>query len=176
MLFNSYYSLFFFLAGTLLHFILPFRFRLILLLAASYYFSVCGRFGYLFLIIAQTFVFFAVCGLMLVRPPNPRRRHTMLRVSLGAAFSLRSIIKYYNFLNKSIRALFERHDLSCGMPQSHLLLPVGISLYTLQAVSYITNIYQSTLQPELQLGRGLTPAASLERKGLLCDSRAFIIF
>ena len=152
MLFNSIAYLSFFLVVGLLHFALPHRYRWLLLLAASYAFYMSWNAAYLGLILASTAIDYTV-GRRMAKAPGPRARRGLLLVSLVANLGMLFVFKYWGFFNDSMRALSSAAGVRWELPELDVLLPVGISFYTFQTLSYTIDIYRGSLQPERHLGR-----------------------
>jgi len=151
MLFNSWQFLLFLPAVACLYFALPPRFRWVLLLGASYFFYMCWKPGYLVLILVSTLVDY-VAALLLARTGSPFKRKSLLALSLLVNLGLLLFFKYFNFFNESLRQVFQYFSLSYDMPHADLLLPVGISFYTFQTLSYTIEVYRGSRRPERHLG------------------------
>jgi len=152
MLFNSLQFLLFLPAVVVLYFATPQRWRWALLLAASYYFYACWKLEYLVLILLSTGVDFVVARKMASEPAGSKRKRWLwasLTTNLGLLFAF----KYFNFFNDSTRAVFERFDITWGLPAFDVLLPVGISFYTFQTLAYTVDVYRGRIEPERHLGR-----------------------
>ncbi len=146
-LFNSFEFLIFFPVVTLAYFLMPHRFRLVFLLLASYYFYMCWRPEYIILILASTLVdYFA--GLGMGRTDDRKKRRKFLLMSLFANLGLLFTFKYFNFFADSLNHLFAAVRLDAQMPALDVLLPVGISFYTFQTLSYTIDVYRGETQPE----------------------------
>jgi len=151
MLFNSFEFILFFPIVVALYFALPHRFRWVLLLAASYYFYMCWKAEYVILIAASTLIdYYAALGMGKASEKRRRRKYLVLSLitNLGLLFSF----KYFNFFNESARALFDSINLMYGVPAFDVLLPVGISFYTFQTLSYTIDVYRGQKEPERHLG------------------------
>ena len=151
MLFNSLQFVFFFPAVVCGFFLLPQRFRWALLLAASYYFYMCWRAEYLLLIVASTLIDY-VAGLKMGAHETRAGRRPWLILSLTCNLGLLFAFKYWNFFNDSARYLFDQFNLFYDVPAFQLLLPVGISFYTFQTLSYSIDVYRGHRDPERHLG------------------------
>ncbi len=146
-LFNSFEFLIFFPVVTLAYFLMPHRFRLVFLLLASYYFYMCWRPEYIVLILASTLVdYFA--GLGMGRTDDRKKRRKFLLMSLFANLGLLFTFKYFNFFADSLNHLFAAARVDVQMPALDVLLPVGISFYTFQTLSYTIDVYRGETQPE----------------------------
>lgn len=134
------------------YFLIPYRFRWILLLCSSYFFYVGSQPGYVLLIVFLTVInYFAAIG-MDKQPSRPRRKKILV-FCLVSHLGLLFVFKYYNFFNESFVTLFGHDPLSHGLPAFQLLLPVGISFYTFKSLSYSIDVYRGDLKPERHIGR-----------------------
>ncbi|MCA9403641.1 MAG: MBOAT family protein [Candidatus Omnitrophica bacterium] len=151
MIFNSYTFLIFFVSVATSYFIIPHRFRWLLLLLASYYFYMCWRPEYIILIIFSTLIdYFA--GIKIGQISEKHRRRKYLILSLATNLGLLFSFKYFNFFNDSLRMAFQKFNLFYGVPDFDVLLPVGISFYTFQTLSYTIDVYRGERAPEKHLG------------------------
>lgn len=150
MLFNSSQFLFFFLILFFLYYSIPHRYRWVLLLIASYYFYACWKVEYLVLIWISTVVDYAAAILM---ARYPGRRTLFLSASLIANLGMLFFFKYYGFVSSSIEAAFEPFDIMIAFPHFDYLLPVGISFYTFQTLSYTIDVFRGERKPELHFGK-----------------------
>jgi len=151
MLFNSLQYCLFLPAVIGLYYLLPPRRRWALLLAASYYFYMSWKLEYIVLIMASTAVDY-LCGLKMGSLSEKRQRKPYLIISLMANLGLLFAFKYFNFANESLRALFDQFNIFYGISAFHVLLPVGISFYTFQTLSYSIEVYRGNQKPERHLG------------------------
>lgn len=152
MLFNSIEFLIFFPIVVLLYFACPFRYRWLLLLAASYYFYAAWKLEYIFLILASTLISYLVT-IYMVKSKNQAHRTTLLIIGLCSNLGILFAFKYFNFVNDSFRTIFNQFNLFYNVPMFQVLLPVGISFYTFQTLGYVIDIYRGQLEPERHLGR-----------------------
>ncbi|MEM7246812.1 MAG: MBOAT family O-acyltransferase [Acidobacteriota bacterium] len=118
----------------------------VFLLLASYGFYMAWDAKFVLLILFSTLVDWVVGGL-LHRKTCPVVRKRLLLVSLACNLGLLGVFKYYNFFLDNLNAALEQ--LGLGPLQAHheLLLPVGISFYTFQSLSYTIDIYRRRLEP-----------------------------
>ncbi len=152
MSFNSFEFALFFPAVVLLYFALPHRFRVIFLLVASYYFYMSWNAAYLLLLGATT-LFAYVAGLQLGSTREPGKRKAWLLCSIVVNLGVLSFFKYFNFFSDSARVLLNSLHLTYNPPLLSLLLPIGISFYTFQTLSYTFDVYRNRQEPEKHLGR-----------------------
>lgn len=149
MLFNSLHFVFFFPIVVALHFALPFRFRWAFLLAASYYFYMCWRPEYALLLAVSTLVDY-VAARRMGMTDDRRRRRKYLFLSLGANLGLLFTFKYFNFFFSNFGFVLDYYGFR--HPALNVLLPMGISFYTLQTLSYTIDVYRGEKAPERHLG------------------------
>lgn len=145
MLFNSLPFLIFFPCIFVLYYALPFRFRKYMLLIASYYFYMCWKPEFIVLILFSTLVDY-FCGLGMVRYPG--RKKWLLAVSLAMNLGLLFFFKYLNFFGETLTALCRAVSIPFSAPTLSIILPVGISFYTFQTLSYTLDVYRGKLEPE----------------------------
>lgn len=122
-----------------------------MLLVASYYFYMSWKMEYIVLIMGSTVIdYFAAKKIAGATLKEIRRRWLVLSLlsNLGILFGF----KYFNFFSDSARQMFEAFDLSIHVPYFDVLLPVGISFYTFQTLSYTIDVYRGKTQPEKHFG------------------------
>lgn len=152
MLFNSYEFLLFFPGVFLAYFACPFRWRWLFLLIASYFFYMCWRWQYAFLIAGQTLVNF-YAGLWMGRTNSPARKRVLLILALCASLGTLFFFKYYGFAKQSADSLLRLAGLDIRLASLEFILPVGISFYTFQTLSYTIDVFRGKMQVEPHLGR-----------------------
>ena len=152
MLFNSFEFMIFFPLVVIGYFLLPPRFRWAFLLGASYYFYMCWKAEYLVLIVISTLIDY-VAGLRMGKTAVRSRRKKYLLLSLVANLGILFTFKYANFFSESLRVALNQFNIFYDMPMFDLLLPVGISFYTFQSMSYTIDVYRGEQQPERHLGK-----------------------
>jgi alginate O-acetyltransferase complex protein AlgI len=120
------------------------------LLLCSYVFYGAWDWRFLFLIAASTLVDFKV-GLALGDTSDERRRRRWLQLSLVANLGLLAAFKYFDFFVQSGAALLEWLGLSVSVGTLGFILPVGISFYTFQTMSYSLDVYRRRIEPTRDL-------------------------
>jgi alginate O-acetyltransferase complex protein AlgI len=151
MLFNSLGFLLFFPVVIALYFALSHKYRWMMLLGASYYFYMCWKPEYIVLIAGSTLIDY-YCGLRMSNIPDKKDRRIYLILSLFVNLGLLFFFKYFNFFSKSVHDTFEMFNIFVDTPAFDYLLPVGISFYTFQTLSYTIDVYNGKTQPEKHLG------------------------
>jgi alginate O-acetyltransferase complex protein AlgI len=150
MLFNSLHFLLFLPVVVGLYYLLPFRYRWILILAASCYFYMAFIPAYilvLFLIILIDFV-----SGILIENSQGRRRRLYLICSLVSNVSLLAFFKYYNFLNDNFSQLLSLFGEDLHLRNLDIILPIGLSFHTFQSMSYTIEVYRGRQKAERHLG------------------------
>jgi alginate O-acetyltransferase complex protein AlgI len=151
MLFNSVQFVLFFALVVLAYFGLPQRWRWLLLLVASYVFYMSWRVEYAVLILASTFIDYAV-GLNLDATEDQRRRRRLLAISIAANLGTLFFFKYWGFFSATVEGAADVFGLSAHLPAFDVLLPVGISFYTFQSMSYTDDVYRRQRSAERHFG------------------------
>jgi alginate O-acetyltransferase complex protein AlgI len=150
MLFNTYKYFIFFAVVIGAFYAMPHRFRWMLLLAASYFYYMVWDPRYGFLILASTAVVYVTGLLMQGRPQSVKK--LCVAASVVVNLGILAAFKYFNFINASIKELFSLLGASYSVPALTLVMPIGISFYTFQALSYTFDVYRGTRQPERNFG------------------------
>lgn len=151
MLFNTIDFAIFLPLVVLIYYLIPHKFRWIFLLAASYFFYMSWRVEYILLIVASTLVDY-FSGIRMERLPDRKARLPWLILSLSINLGLLFFFKYFNFATENLNSLFEKVGLNAEIPLMKLLLPVGISFYTFQTLSYSIEVYFGKQKAEKHLG------------------------
>lgn len=152
MLFNSITYGFFLPIIFALYWICPRRFRWIVLLLSSYYFYASWGVGYVAVILLTTVVsYLAALYLDRRRKAKPLRRQVLI-CSVLACLILLFFFKYFNFFSENIAALFRRVSIPMQPVTLRLALPVGISFYLFQTISYLVDVYRGTIPAEQNFG------------------------
>lgn len=151
MVFNSFAFLIFFPVVLLLYRILPKKCRWAMLLAASCFFYMSWQADLIYLILFTTAVSYsAALGIEKAKKNSVRKLLAILAAvaSLGVLF----FFKYFNFLAGNVTALLRMFSLPVSDISLRLILPVGISFYTFQTLSYVIDVYRGTMQAERHFG------------------------
>ena len=151
MLFNSFDFLLFFITITVLYFTIPFKFRWFLLLVSSCFFYMFFIPKYI-LILFFTIIIDYFAGLQLEKIQNKRHKKVFLIASLIANIGILVIFKYYNFLNDSITTVLHAFHVGNPIPVLNIILPIGLSFHTFQAMSYTIEVYRGNQKAERHFG------------------------
>ncbi len=143
MLFSSIPFLYYFLPAVLIfYFLAPGKGKNAVLLLSSLVFYGWGEPKLLFLMLF-TIALFYVCGLLIGRAEDQKLRKLWLIVSVVVSIGLLGLFKYADFFIGSINAVT-----GLGIPFLKLALPVGISFYTFQCLSYTIDVYRGEVPPQ----------------------------
>lgn len=151
MLFNSLQFLLFYIIVTLLYWRLPNALRWVLLLIASCYFYMAFVPIYI-LILGFTIVIDYFAGIFLEKIADKKAKRIFLIVSLVANIGVLAVFKYYNFLNDNLDSALNQFDYSTPFSTLEILLPIGLSFHTFQAMSYTIEVYRGNQKAEKNFG------------------------
>lgn len=160
MLFNSLQFLIFFPIVVLLYFVFPKKVRYIWLLIASYYFYMCWNAKYALLMLFSTIVTW-LSGLVLEKIKKAdyeerwreRLKKSCVAVSFILNLSVLFFFKYVNFAVENLNWMLEQVHVELNLSAVDIILPVGISFYTFQALSYTVDVYRDEIYAEKNILR-----------------------
>jgi len=150
MLFNSLLFIGFFFIVTSLFFILPHKYRWLLLLLSSCYFYMAFIPVYI-LVLLFTIVVDYFAGLLIEKAEGKKRRLFLL-MSIVANLGVLSFFKYFNFLNNNFGALLKLFHITNPVSDVSFILPIGLSFHTFQAMSYTIEVYKGNQKAERKFG------------------------
>lgn len=151
MIFNSLEFLIFFPIVLLGYFLLPKRMKWVFLLAASYFFYMIWNPPLIFLILFTTLVSY-IGGIRIERSEKKSVRKFWLIATLVTSLGVLFFFKYFNFLADSAVSLANLFGADADFVALRLILPVGISFYTFQTLSYVIDIYRGDIKAETHFG------------------------
>lgn len=153
MLFNSIDFLIFFPLVAAIFFVIPKKLRYIWLLIASYYFYMSWNPKYAILIALSTFITYI--SSIFIQKYNDQKRIVLKKVCLAESIvsnlSILCLFKYANFIIINISKLLSILNIGIIERRLDLLLPVGISFYTFQALSYTIDVYRGEIKAETNI-------------------------
>lgn len=149
MLFNTFHFLIFFPIVLLIYFVLPARVRYIWLLVASYYFYMCWNPAYVVLIMLSTGITY-LCGRSVDILQEKKHKKAVMAISIISNLGILIYFKYTGFLINTVNSLLDVIHFQ-RLPQFDILLPVGISFYTFQALGYTIDVYRGKIKAERNL-------------------------
>ncbi len=155
MLFNSMQFLIFFPCVCLVYYVIPYRVRYLFLLACSYYFYMCWNPKYALLMLTSTVITY-LSGLLIDSADKSandekhkkRLKQLYLTLSFVSNLAILFFFKYYDFAANTIVSLFSLLHIQITVPRFDIVLPVGISFYTFQALSYSMDVYRKDIYAE----------------------------
>lgn len=159
MLFNSIQFLIFFPIVCLVYFAIPKKVKWIWLLLASYYFYMCWNPKYALLMFASTFItwlsglFIGRFGRIESEKKAKRLKNITVAVSFISNLSILFIFKYFDFAVDTVNSVLSHFNMALITPGFDVVLPVGISFYTFQALSYTVDVYRGDTPCEKNLFR-----------------------
>ena len=171
MLFNSLQFLVYFPIVLILYFLLPIRFRWVLLLVAAYYFYATwqvplpkgftffgekitdplllwlfqARYSLLLLGLSIINYFF---GIWIGNASNEKLRNTLFTLGILTNLGILFYYKYYNFFVKNITLTADLFGAKLSLPRADVILPLGISFFVFQKIAYIFEIHKRRFEPE----------------------------
>ena len=137
----------------LVYYILPASYKNAWLFLASlgfYYYGVRGNPGYLLLMIMSVVVNF-VAGKLIAAQKTKRARKAWLMVGIVYDLGWLILFKYLGFLIENLNALFGAMHVKVQLETWNLILPIGISFYTFQIISYLVDVYRRETKAEKSL-------------------------
>lgn len=149
--FNSLGFLIFLFVVVLLYWLIPHKFRWVLLLLASYFFYMSWNVKLILLILTTTITAYGF-GILIEKTQSGKLKRFFLVVTLLICLGILIFFKYINFIIGSVTALLTAFGLNFSTTTLNILLPVGISFYTFQTLSYVIDVYRGTVKAERHFG------------------------
>ena len=152
MLFNTFHFAYFFAILFPAYWILRKHYKAqnLLLLLAGYYFYACWEWRFLGLLIFSTVMDFA-CGLAVDRIEEPKKRKTFVAISMVLNLGMLGYFKYMNFFAASMQVALAKMGWNVPLWHIQVVLPIGISFYTFQSMSYVIDVYRKDIKPTKNL-------------------------
>ena len=150
MLFNSFEFLIFFPVVTLIYFTLPRKVRWVWLLVMSYFFYMNWNAEYALLMAASTIVTYG-CSLVIADSPSQKKKKAVMIGGIVFNIGMLGYFKYTGMLLDILDRVCGAVGLPFVMPKVSILLPVGISFYIFQALSYMIDVYKGRVKVERNL-------------------------
>ena len=151
MLFNSLAYIIFLPCVFALYWVLPHKFQWVLLLISSYYFYMSWNAKYIVLILFTTIVSY-IAARLIEHERNEKKKKTVLILAGLLCLGVLFIFKYFNFVVDSITRVLSLFSIQLSPWTLDLLLPVGISFYTFQTLSYVIDVYRGDISAEHHFG------------------------
>jgi alginate O-acetyltransferase complex protein AlgI len=151
MLFNSFDFFIFFPVVTIFFFLLPHRYRWFHLLAASCYFYMA--FVPVYILVLFSTIVVDYFGAIFIEKAAGRKRKWFFVLTIFSNLLVLCVFKYYNFFASNANVLIESFGYrEYSIPFLNMLLPIGLSFHTFQALSYIIEINRSNIKAEKHFG------------------------
>ena len=151
MLFNSFAFMIFLPTVFVLYWLSPHQYRWALMLVASYYFYMCWDVKYVVLILFTTSVSYG--GALLIEKQESKiKKKIILTGTIICCLGVLFFFKYFNFVSESIVSILKLFAIQMNPITLNLLLPVGISFYTFQTMSYVIDVYNGVAHAEKHFG------------------------
>ncbi len=151
MLFNSYSFIIYFIVVSALYYLLPHRYRWMMLLVASSYFYMAFVPKYI-LILFATIVVNYVAGILLDSSYSERARKGIFLACIISNIAVLGFFKYFNFFAENINAIAQALNFNYSLSLLSIILPIGLSFHTFQALSYVFEVYRKKQKAEKHLG------------------------
>ena len=151
MTFNSLHFLIFLPVVIILYFIVPHKFRWLVLLVASYYAYMSWNPWLVFLILATTVVSY-LASLLIPKVGNRKVKKLLLIVTIVVCLGILIFFKYFNFLLSTVIDFLNLFSMNIHSVSLDIILPVGISFYTFQTLSYVIDVYKGKYESEKHFG------------------------
>ena len=148
MLFNSFQFAYFFMALLPTYWLLRKHYHVqnVLLLSAGYVFYACWNPKFLSLLLISTAMDY-LCGIAVDRIEAPSKRKAFVALSMVLNLGMLGYFKYFNFFAESLQALGHRMGVDVPLAHLNVILPIGISFYTFQSMSYVIDVYRRDIKP-----------------------------
>ena len=153
MLFNSLAYGIFLPIVFILYWAVAHKYRWIILLASSYYFYMCSGPKYGLLILSITAVTFFSALWINKNNDDSRKKRTILAITVLICLGVLFVFKYFNFFSSSLNSLLGFVGINNDPIIINLVLPVGISFYTFQTMSYVIDVYRGETEAEHHFGK-----------------------
>jgi len=151
MVFNSIAFVVFLPIVVLLFYLLPHKWRWLMLLAASCVFYMWFVPKYI-LILLVTIVIDYSAGILMERcADQPRKKKTFMIVSIVSTLTVLIVFKYLNFITENLDQLCASLGMETHL-MTHIILPIGLSFHTFQSMSYVIEVYRGHQKAERHFG------------------------
>ncbi|MBQ4244861.1 MAG: MBOAT family protein [Clostridia bacterium] len=152
MLFNSLEFILFFPIVATVYFVIPHKYRWAFLLAASYFFYMSWNPAYALLLLTSTAVTYTV-SLLIPKRKTAGAKKTLLALCVTVNLAILFTFKYFELFTSGLYFVLDRLNVQYSPVGYSLLLPVGISFYTFQALGYAIDVYRGDIEPQRHFGK-----------------------
>lgn len=151
MLFNSFSFAVFLPIVFIIYWAVPKKYQWVVILISSYYFYMSWNIKYVFLILFTTVVSY-VAARLIEKEKRGHIRKFYMTIAIVASLGVLFFFKYFNFMSASIADFVKLFSIEYSPFMLQVLLPVGISFYTFQTLSYVIDVYRDRVQAEKHFG------------------------
>ena len=155
MLFNSLQFAVFLPVVFLIYWAIPNKFRWFLLLVASYFFYMSWNPKYVVLILFTTAISYTA-AILIEKQAKKANKKIILAVAAVLCLGVLFFFKYFNFASSSVSVILSIFKIKWNPVVINILLPVGISFYTFQTLSYVIDVYRGETEAERHFGKYAT--------------------
>ena len=152
MLFNSISYLFFLPIIVIIYFVIPNKHRWILLLFASYYFYMSWNVKFVFLILFTTIISY-LTAILIHKSKSILHKKILLLLTIISSLGVLALFKYVDFFINITKSICTILNINEDFSYYNLLLPVGISFYTFQTLSYTIDVFKGSKTIEKHFGK-----------------------
>ncbi|WP_304413183.1 MBOAT family protein [Exiguobacterium sp. NG55] len=138
-----------FIVGT--YYVVPHRYRWVLLLLASYVFYATLSVQFIPLLLIST-AFTYVIGILIEKQERKEQKKRLMWVGVSVLVFFLGWFKYFNFVNDSLRSFAAWSGFDYDVPYREIVLPLAISFYTFQAISYVVDVSRGKQKAERHYG------------------------
>ena len=151
MLFNSLSFAIFLPIVFTLYWLLPHKYRWMLILISSYYFYMSWNVKYVILILFTTVISYTA-AILIEKSDNEKSKKMILAVAAISCLGVLFFFKYFNFVSSSVSDFLQLFAIKMNPITLKIMLPVGISFYTFQTLSYVIDVYKGAVVAEKHFG------------------------
>ncbi len=151
MLFNSVHFLFFLPLVVAMYYILPPKFRWILIFISSCYFYMCFVPKYILILFAIILIDY-ISGLTIEQVHDKKLKKFYLVFSIVSNVALLAFFKYFHFINENLEGVFKVFGATYTPTNLDIILPIGLSFHTFQSMAYTIEVYRGNQKAEKHLG------------------------
>ncbi len=148
--FNTIDFMIFFPIVVFIYFLIPKKWKYLWLLVTSYYFYMCWNAKYAILIAFSTVITY-LCALRLEKETESGRKKMVVGICAAVNLGILGFFKYFGFFLENLNGIFSALHVQPVKNPFSLLLPVGISFYTFQALGYLIDVYRGNVKAERNL-------------------------
>lgn len=151
MVFNSWQFAVFLPVVFAVYWLLPHKYRWAFILLSSCFFYMSAGPKYVVLLLATTAITYGT-AIWVERTRNKKRKKAILALSVFICFACLALFKYFNFITSSIAEAFSLFSIKLHPTTLKIALPLGISFYTFNVVSYMVDVYKERIPAERHFG------------------------